>query len=130
MDTSDLASAPRADRKGTTPPMVFEFVARTLRVSGLLTIVLTAMAAVYAGPKAALALTVGSAWSLANLALWARLVRCLSPRGRVAEPLRALVLVAVKGPLLYLAGYLLLASGLPTLAMLFGFGLVFVVVTA
>ncbi len=110
--------------------MGFEFVARTLRVTGILTIVLAATLGVYAGPKAGLALAAGSAWSLLNLTLWTGLVRCLSPRGKVAEPLRALLLAGVKGPLLYLAGWWLLASGLPLLMLLFGFGLVFLVVTA
>jgi len=110
--------------------MGFEFVARTLRVTGLLTIVLAATLAVYAGPRMGLALAAGSAWSLANLALWTGLVRCLSPRGKVAEPLRALLLAAVKGPLLWLAGWWMVAAGMPLLPLLFGFGLVFVVVTA
>src|SRR5258706_15107339 len=124
MNTTDDGAAPRADRKGTTPPMGFDFVARTLRATGLLTIVLASALAVYAGPRVALALVLGSAWSLANLALWMALVRCLSPRGKVAEPVRGLALLAVKGPLLYAAGWFLLASGLPAPAPPFGFGLV------
>jgi F-type H+-transporting ATPase subunit a len=110
--------------------MGFEFVARTLRATGLLTIVLATALAVYAGPALALALVLGSAWSLANLALWTALVRCLSPRGKLAEPLRAWLLVGVKVPLLYAAGAWLLGRGLSLPALLFGFGLVFVVVTA
>src|SRR5947208_1497721 len=102
--------------------MGFEFVARTLRVTGLLTIVLATTLGAYAGPRAGLALAAGGARSLLNLTLWTGVVRRLSPRGGVAEPLRALVLAGVKGPLLYLCGWWLLRSGLPVLPMVGGFG--------
>jgi F-type H+-transporting ATPase subunit a len=56
-------------------------------------------------------------------------VRALGYRGNVGNPLRAFLLFGLKGPLLYLAGYALLQSGLSPIALAFGFSLVFLVVT-
>ena len=105
------------------------FLARALRSTVIATAVLGVAIAAFQGGRDALAFAAGSAWSLLNLVLWRALVNQLSWRGHDGNPLRLMLLALVKVPLLYGAGWALLASGLSPLWMVAGFGLIFLVVT-
>ena len=108
--------------------MGFELLARTSRATAL-TACLAALAAAGAFDlRMGLAVLLGATWSLANFRLLEMLVRALGPRGQEA-PLRATVAVLLKGPLLYLAGWWLLAEGLSPAGLLAGFVLPFLVLT-
>ncbi len=108
--------------------MGFEFLARTERMTVLVTILAALAGWATQGAPVALALALGSAWALVNLRLLGALVRQFNARGQAENPLRAMLLLGVKGPLLYLAGYALLLTGLPVLALVLGFHLFFLVV--
>ncbi|MGH7724618.1 MAG: F0F1 ATP synthase subunit A [Candidatus Eiseniibacteriota bacterium] len=110
--------------------MGFEFLVRTMRATAVFTCVVAALAALRTGDAMfGLAVLAGSAWSLASFWLLKEIVRLIQPNGRSSSPLRSLLLFGVKGPLLYMAGYGLLVSGLPGFGLLIGFSLLFVVVT-
>ena len=108
--------------------MGFEFLARTVRASALTACVAALAAAAAFGLGAGTAVLLGAAWSLLNFKLLETLVRGLGPRGHV-DPLRVTLALVLKGPLLYGAGWWLLASGLSAPALLAGFSLPFLVVT-
>jgi hypothetical protein len=76
----------------------------SLRATLVVTVVLGLALAAFVDSGKALAFAAGSAWSLLNFALWGALVRQLSWRGHAGNPLRAALLVGIKGPLLYGAG--------------------------
>lgn len=120
--------AQRATRKVDPQGMGFEFLARTIRATALTACLAATAAAVLLDPGTGLSVLVGAAWSLANLKLLETFVRAIGPRTQV-EPLRAMLALLLKGPLLYGAGWWLLASGLSAPAMLGGFMLPFFVVT-
>jgi len=101
----------------------------SLRATLLVTVVLGLALAAFVDSGKALAFAAGSAWSLLNFALWGTLIRQLSWRGHAGNPLRAALLLCVKGPLLYGAGFALLKAGLSPAFLVAGFGLVFLVVT-
>ena len=101
----------------------------SLRATFVVTVVLGLALAAFVDSGKALAFAAGSAWSLLNFALWAALVRQLSWRGHPGHPLRAALLIGIKGPLLYGAGYALLRAGLSPAFLVAGFGLIFLVVT-
>lgn len=110
--------------------MGFEFLVRTMRATAGSTCVLAALAGLHTGdPVFGIAVLAGSAWSLASFWLLKELVRLIQPNGRSSSPLRSLLLLGVKGPLLYMAGYGLLVSGLPAFGLLIGFSVLFAVVT-
>jgi len=108
--------------------MGFEFLARTIRATALTACIVAALAAVQFDVNTGLAVLFGAAWSLANFKLLEAFVRAIGPRTQV-EPLRALLALLLKGPVLYGAGWWLLASGLPAWALLAGFALPMLVVT-
>lgn len=115
-------------RKADPRLMGFELLARTYRATAL-TACLAALAAAGAFDlRMGLAVLLGATWSLANFKLLETLVRALGPRGHEA-PLRATLAVLLKGPLLYLAGWWLLAEGLSPAGLLAGFVLPFLVLT-
>ena len=108
--------------------MGFEFLARTFRATALTACLAAVAAAAVFGLSIGTAVLLGAAWSLANLKLLELFVRSIGPRGK-AEPLRAMVALFLKGPLLYGAGWWLLASGLSAPALAAGFSLPFLVLT-
>jgi F-type H+-transporting ATPase subunit a len=109
--------------------MGFEFLDRTMRATAALTCVAALAGAAFVTPVFGLAVALGSAWSLLNFAVLAAFVRQIGPKGRLVDPLRALLLLGVKGPLLYGAGWLLLRAGLPAVGLAAGFALLFLAVT-
>jgi F-type H+-transporting ATPase subunit a len=108
--------------------MGFEFLARTVRASALTACIAALAAAATFGTGTGTAVLLGAAWSLLNLRLLQTIVRGLGPRGQV-EPLRVTLALVLKGPLLYVAGWWLLASGLSAPGLLAGFTLPFLVIT-
>jgi hypothetical protein len=120
--------AQRDTRKVDPQGMGFEFLARTIRATALTACLAATAAAVLLDPGTGLSVLVGAVWSLANLKLLETFVRAIGPRTQV-EPLRAMLALLLKGPLLYGAGWWLLASGLSAPAMLGGFVLPFFVIT-
>jgi len=106
-----------------------DFLARSLRATAIVTGIVGLALAAFVDARLALATVAGSAWSLLNFMVLGGLVRSLGYRGHVGNPVRAMLLFGLKGPLLYLAGYGLLKAGLPPMALAFGFSLVFLVVT-
>jgi F-type H+-transporting ATPase subunit a len=106
-----------------------DFLVRVLRATAIVTGIVALALAAFVDGRLGLAVAAGSAWSLLNFVLLGGFVRALGYRGNVGNPLRAFLLLGLKGPLLYLAGYALLQSGLSPIALAFGFSLVFLVVT-
>ena len=103
------------------------FVTRTLRASAWFGGLVCLLAAYYAGWNWSLGLALGTAWSMANLFLIKSLIERLIRTGE--RPWSAvLLLVLVKFPLLYLAGFLILRLGsYSPVAPLLGFWVPFVV---
>lgn len=91
-----------------------------------LAVVISIPLAFYAGPDSALALTLGALLGIANLfAIKKLLEACLLQEKRDATLIAVTFLI--KFPLIYLAGYYLLAhSGLPVTSTLAGISLIFV----
>jgi F-type H+-transporting ATPase subunit a len=106
-----------------------DFLARSLRSTAIVTLIAGLALAAFVDARVGLATVAGSAWSLLNFMVLGGLVRSLGYRGHAGNPVRAFLLFGLKGPLLYLAGFGLLKSGLPPMALAFGFSLVFLVVT-
>lgn len=97
-----------------------DFLRRVRKSSIVLGLILAIPLATSFGWRAAVAWIAGGAWSLANLAAIASIVRrvlTLAPRDR-AEIVKAL---AIKFPVLYAIGLGILVSGLPTSWVLAGF---------
>jgi F-type H+-transporting ATPase subunit a len=109
--------------------MELDFLARSLRATAIVTVIVGLALVAFVDARVALATVAGSAWSLFNFMLLGGLVRSLGYRGHAGNPLRAILLFGLKGPLLYLAGYGLLRAGLSPMALAVGFSLVFLVVT-
>ena len=108
--------------------MGFEFLARTVRATALTACIAALAAAATFGAATGAAVLLGATWSLLNFKLLETVVRGLGPRGQV-DPLRVTVALVLKGPLLYVLGWWLLASGLSAPGLLAGFTLPFLVVT-
>ena len=103
-----------------------DFLRRVRKSSMVLGFILSIPLATSMGWQAALAWIAGGAWSLVNLAAITSVVRrvlTLEPRDR-AEIAKAL---ALKFPILYAAGFGILASGLPIAWVLAGFAWPFAV---
>lgn len=104
------------------------FIGRTLKASLVLTALSYLLLTYYKGGSWALGFCLGALWSVASLYILKELItRFLTVGDRPAVAL--LLLLLVKFPLLYVAGYFILAAGsYPVAAPLLGFGLPFVVV--
>jgi hypothetical protein len=97
-----------------------DFLRRVRKSATVFGLVLAVPLATKLGLAAAGAWIAGGAWSLANLAAIASVIRrvlILEPRDRRAIA----VSLAVKFPVLYAIGFLLLAAGLPATWLLAGF---------
>ena len=92
----------------TTPNSSERFFERSLRMTALLTLIVSIGFALYQGVWPALAILSGSVWSIVNL-LFVRmaLVAILRPQGPDKLTLAGILLI--KFPALYLAGYFLLS---------------------
>lgn len=104
------------------------FITRTLKASLLLTALSFLLFSYYRGGSWALGFCLGALWTAASLYLLRELaVRFLTTGDR---PLSALLVLALlKFPILYVAGYFILAAGIyPVSAPLLGFALPLAVV--
>jgi len=126
----------RAISRGATEPerkvdprrMGFEFLASTIRATALTAVFAALLVALQFDVSTGLAVLCGAGWSLLNFKLLETLVRAIGPRTRV-QPVRAMLALLLKGPVLYAAGWWLLSSDLPGWALLAGFTLPMLVVT-
>nr|MBN2278681.1 hypothetical protein [candidate division Zixibacteria bacterium] len=104
------------------------FITRTLKTSGLLALLILIFGSFYYGFVSALSVFTGIIWGMINLHFLERLVRSsLRPDG--VDKTTALVMLLVKFPLLYAAGYFLVTSDYfnPVL-LLIGFTVVLLVI--
>jgi len=99
----------------------FDFLDRVRKTSIAAGLVVSFVVWIYKGPWPALALITGCAWSLVNLHVLRLLVlQVTNDPGK--HKLRIAAVLAVKVPVLYAIGYVLLTTGrLPTVGLLAGF---------
>jgi F-type H+-transporting ATPase subunit a len=109
--------------------MGFELLGRASRATAVLACIAAWVGASWVSFEFGLAIAAGALWSLAGFAALAGIVRLLKPGFVFANPLLAMTLITIKGPVLYGAGYLLLRAGLPPLGLVLGFQLLFLVIT-
>jgi len=108
--------------------MGLEFLQRVIRATAVVGVLAFAFVAVYFNANFALGLLVGCAWGIGNFWALTRVVTAVFTPGDV-DRRHALILAAVKFPVLYVAGYFILKSGgFPVVSLLTGFSVLFVVV--
>ena len=108
--------------------MDFGLVGRTLRTSAALSLLVLVFGTFYYGFKPTLSVFTGIIWGMVNLYFLSLLVRAaLRPEG--PDKWAALVILFIKFPLLYGAGYLMVISAFfNPILLLSGFTLVLVVI--
>ncbi|UCD64904.1 MAG: hypothetical protein JSW34_05595 [Candidatus Zixiibacteriota bacterium] len=104
-----------------------DFVARTLRITGVVLLISLPFGIYYFGIWPALAFFSGGIWGMVNLIFLSSLIRtAIRPGG--ADTTRAVGFAVIKFPLLYLAGYALLkVPRFEPLHLLAGFSVLFLV---
>jgi len=104
------------------------FITRTLKTSGLLALLILAFGSFYYGFVPSLSVFTGIIWGMVNLHFLERLVRnSLRPDG--VDKSTALVMLFIKFPLLYAAGYFLVTSDyFNPVMLLIGFTVVLLVI--
>ncbi len=110
--------------------MSLEFLKRIWKTTLVVGLVVFAFTAVYFEMQFAWGLLVGCLWGVANfVALIAVLTSFVTPRGaREVNRRRALILAAIKFPVIYGIGYLILRSEwFEPVSLLVGFSLLFMV---
>jgi hypothetical protein len=105
--------------------MGLEFITRIIRTTAILALVVALYLTMYVAGKTALGFLVGVTWSLVNLYFIKGLVtEVITPRETRKDV--AVVLGLIKFPILYVGGFLIIASGyFPVIALLAGFSLIF-----
>ena len=116
-------------KTNTSPDSPERFFDRSLRMTALMTLLVSIAFALYQGVWPALAILSGSVWSIVNLMfLRMALVAILRPQG--PDRLTAAGVLLIKFPALYLAGYFLLSfPKFDTLLLGFGFSIFLIVVS-
>ena len=100
--------------------MGLEFLDRTRKMSIITALVLFPVFRMYLDWASAGGFAVGCAWSLVNLHVLRLLIVAVTSEER--DKRRLMLIVMLKAPVLYVAGFLALASGFfPVIAMLAGF---------
>jgi hypothetical protein len=108
--------------------MGLEFLHRIVRATAVVGILAFAFTAVYYNMDFAWGLLVGCAWGIGNFWALTRVITAVVTPGNV-DRRHALILAAIKFPVLYIAGYFILRSGwLSPISLLTGFSILFVVV--
>jgi F-type H+-transporting ATPase subunit a len=107
--------------------MGFELLVRAGRATAVLACIAALLGAAWVSPNFGVAIAAGAGWSLASFALLAGIVRLLRPGGWFADPLKAMLLISIKGPVMYAFGFLLLRAGLSPIGLLAGFQLLLLV---
>lgn len=107
--------------------MGIEFIMRTLKTAGALSLLVLIFGTSYYGFYPSLSVFTGMIWGMVNLYFLSLLVRStLKPDG--VEMKTALVLLLIKFPLLYITGYLMVTSDFfKPILLLVGFTMVLVV---
>ena len=107
--------------------MGLEFINRIAKATVILALIQLPFVTVYLGWQIALGVFLGALWGAANLMLIKYIITgVLTPNP--ASKKRALILGAIKFPILYGLGYLLLISGMfAPVSLLTGFTILFVV---
>ena len=100
--------------------MGLEFLQRVRRTAVITGLILFPVITLYLGLAAGAAWVLGVAWSLVNIYFIGLLVRFTYVDGK-KQRMRAVLILLVKVPVLYLIGFLLLRSSLPELGLLAGF---------
>jgi hypothetical protein len=103
-----------------------------VRATAVLGLFVGAAIFVYASPRWGVGVALGSVWAAVNLWLIAHVVRLTARPGERTgrDKLHIALAFAIKFPVLYLAGWLLLRwEYAPALSLLVGFGTMFVVTT-
>ena len=107
--------------------MRLDFIARTVRTSGLLLLIFLPFGIYYLGVYPSLAVFSGGVWSMVNLLFLGMLVRTVIKPGKI-DTGKAVGMAVIKFPLLYLAGYALVNIELfGLLELLAGFSVIPVV---
>lgn len=108
--------------------MGLEFLHRVMRATAVVGVLAFAFVALYYNVEFAWGILVGCAWGIGNFWALTRVITALvTPHG--IDRRRALIMAAIKFPVLYVGGYFILTSGwFPPLALLAGFTILFVVV--
>ncbi len=109
--------------------MGFELLGRASRATVVIACIAALIGATWISPNFGLAIAAGAAWSLAGFFALAGIVRQIRPGFVFDNPVLTMLLITLKGPVLYGAGYLLLRSGLPPLGLMIGFQLLLLVIT-
>ena len=108
--------------------MGLDFLSRVQRTTLILSAIVFVFVAVYHETMFALGYLIGATWSVANFWMLGRLIRSVLTPQEVAPRLTA-AFAAVKFPVLYVGGYLLLRSEwFSPVALLSGFATLFLVV--
>lgn len=104
------------------------FVDRSLRTTGVISLLALIFGTVYYGFQPALSVFTGIIWGMVNLYFLSLLVRSTLKTGEI-DKMTALVLLFIKFPLLYTSGYLMIVSDyFSPLLLLCGFTLVLLVI--
>jgi len=108
--------------------MGLEFLHRVMRATAVVGILAFAFAAVYYNIDFAWGLLIGCAWGMGNFWAMTRVITAVVTPGDV-DRRHALILAAIKFPVLYVAGYFILRSDwFSPISLLAGFSILFVVV--
>jgi len=109
--------------------MGLEFLTRVRRTTLWVGVVAALFVATYASPRTAIAVALGAAWSLVNLALIERLIVALTGPQRGTPPALRRVALSVAGQIALLAAGAVLLRALPAAALMAGFAIPFAVLT-
>lgn len=108
--------------------MGFEFIQRIIKTTLLVATIVALFVAVYYSVPYAVGLWFGTIWGSINFYFIKILIQEVSTPSRSARRNVVLLILTVKFPLLYFAGYILLRwQYIPDLSLLLGFSLLFVV---
>jgi len=108
--------------------MDITFIGRTLRTTGVISLLVLIFGSFYYGFQPALSVFTGIIWGMVNLYFLSLLIRATLKTGEV-DKMTAFVLLFVKFPLLYVSGYLMIVSDyFQPLLLLSGFTIVLLVI--
>lgn len=104
-----------------------DFMQRTLRTTGLLLLLQFPFTMYYLGTWAAMPILFGGVWGMINILFISRVIRAAVRPGEINK-VKVTILLLVKFPLLYTAGYFLLSiEQLKPVLLVAGFSSLFVV---
>ncbi len=108
--------------------MDITFVGRTLRTTGVISLLVLIFGSFYYGFQPTLSVFTGIIWGMVNLYFLSLLIRATLKTGEV-DKMTAFILLFIKFPFLYLSGYLMIVSDyFQPLLLLAGFTIVLLVI--